>query len=640
MTSILLAQVLLLSSLANAADPVRKHRRGLGLIPKKPAPKGPLLPSLPMTAAPMPKSPPPDSFPAPLVDTKRPLFKPTYQPLDKGKPLPPLDRSCAGMDLKAIFEIQEVRQPELAPQGVYFVRTSPQGSQIYLQTSASAPPTLIPTLEDVSAFRSSPDKTKLAVLGKTKNSRPLALWKTSEGPLVPIESEAVVSSVAWADDSSWIAFTSNRRSPTDFDLYRYELASGQTTLLASLSGYHEVRDISPDGKTLALIHAASKHSGSWVLVHSGKPKQQFEIQVDPTEASAAFTPDGQSLFFSALAKTGTSQVHLGNLASGAFKPLGTQDGPVEHFRLNASRLKLVAVINSGGPSKFGTWTLNEKGSVLKMTSHPEMSQSVVLDPAAVVTDSNSSDTAFYFARSTPNAPSALWYWDGKTEMPWSPPPALLGTAACEAKARILEFPSKAGIGIRAIQYSRASIGSEAPTVVYLHDGPDAQHRPRFSAEITYLLSRGYKVLALNLPGSTGYGRLFEQSDNGPQRPNSIRDLIELPELLKSDKESAYSHLFAYAKGAGAWPIAKALEARPDLFTGAAAMQPILSPRAWLSAQPVYLERLYRAEWAGTPDVTATSKRLLVLSEAPLDGGLTSLRKALEFFENRHLASEK
>jgi dipeptidyl aminopeptidase/acylaminoacyl peptidase len=57
---------------------------------------------------------------------------------------------------------------------------------------------------------------------------------------------------------------------------------------------------------------------------------------------------------------------------------------------------------------------------------------------------------------------------------------------------------------------RAS-GESVGAVVLVHGGPTSHAEDRFNAEIQYLASRGFDVLAPNYRGSTGFGLAFQES---------------------------------------------------------------------------------------------------------------------------------
>jgi dipeptidyl aminopeptidase/acylaminoacyl peptidase len=54
-------------------------------------------------------------------------------------------------------------------------------------------------------------------------------------------------------------------------------------------------------------------------------------------------------------------------------------------------------------------------------------------------------------------------------------------------------------------------GEKLGTIVLIHGGPTSHAEDRFNAQIQYLASRGFDVLAPNYRGSTGFGRAFQES---------------------------------------------------------------------------------------------------------------------------------
>ena len=51
-------------------------------------------------------------------------------------------------------------------------------------------------------------------------------------------------------------------------------------------------------------------------------------------------------------------------------------------------------------------------------------------------------------------------------------------------------------------------GEKLGTIVLVHGGPTSHAEDRFNAQIQYLASRGFDVLAPNYRGSTGFGLPF------------------------------------------------------------------------------------------------------------------------------------
>ena len=63
-----------------------------------------------------------------------------------------------------------------------------------------------------------------------------------------------------------------------------------------------------------------------------------------------------------------------------------------------------------------------------------------------------------------------------------------------------------------------------PYVVSFHGGPEGQETPAFRSDYQALLSQGIGVFAPNVRGSGGFGKRFENLDNGELRVNAIKDI--------------------------------------------------------------------------------------------------------------------
>jgi dipeptidyl aminopeptidase/acylaminoacyl peptidase len=73
-------------------------------------------------------------------------------------------------------------------------------------------------------------------------------------------------------------------------------------------------------------------------------------------------------------------------------------------------------------------------------------------------------------------------------------------------------------------------GEKLGTIVLIHGGPTSHAEDRFNAQIQYLVSRGFDVLAPNYRGSTGFGLTFQESIKqdgwGGREQEDIRSGIE------------------------------------------------------------------------------------------------------------------
>ena len=121
----------------------------------------------------------------------------------------------------------------------------------------------------------------------------------------------------------------------------------------------------------------------------------------------------------------------------------------------------------------------------------------------------------------PERPRELWHLDTHSRR-WT-----RVTAAPRADgplvAPVLErFAGEDGLPLTGWLY-RAPGGTGA-AVVHLHGGPEAQERPTFSPQHQALAAAGVSVLAVNVRGSSGFGREFVHADDLGGRFDAFADV--------------------------------------------------------------------------------------------------------------------
>lgn len=120
----------------------------------------------------------------------------------------------------------------------------------------------------------------------------------------------------------------------------------------------------------------------------------------------------------------------------------------------------------------------------------------------------------------PERPRELWHLDTHSRR-WT-----RVTAAPEPQARLV-VPSletfRAEDGLTLTGWLYRAEGADA-AVVYLHGGPEAQERPTFSPQHQALAAAGVSVFALNIRGSSGFGREFVHADDLGGRFDAFGDV--------------------------------------------------------------------------------------------------------------------
>jgi dipeptidyl aminopeptidase/acylaminoacyl peptidase len=110
----------------------------------------------------------------------------------------------------------------------------------------------------------------------------------------------------------------------------------------------------------------------------------------------------------------------------------------------------------------------------------------------------------------------------------------------------------------------ASFGA-APTLIWLHGGPEAQERPVFQPLFQALLAEGVAVFAPNVRGSGGYGRSFSQADDLERRFVAITDVRAAVESLVEAGLADPSRIGVSGRSYGGYLTLVALAWFPELF---------------------------------------------------------------------------
>jgi dipeptidyl aminopeptidase/acylaminoacyl peptidase len=103
----------------------------------------------------------------------------------------------------------------------------------------------------------------------------------------------------------------------------------------------------------------------------------------------------------------------------------------------------------------------------------------------------------------------------------------------------------------------------APVIVDVHGGPEAQRRPSFSGLIQYLLSRGYAVFEPNVRGSSGYGKAYTHLDDVEKRPDAVADLDAAADWLAANEAVDADRIVVKGGSYGGFIVLAAMTTSPD-----------------------------------------------------------------------------
>jgi dipeptidyl aminopeptidase/acylaminoacyl peptidase len=344
---------------------------------------------------------------------------------------------------------------------------------------------------------------------------------------------------AWSRQGKWIAYDSTERNGRDHDLYVMQPADPRSARrVAELQGTWQVLDWSPDGASLlALEQVGDAETYLWrVDVKSGERKA-LTPRTQGAAAwgeSARFSADGRSVY--AVSDKGSDRNRLwrGDVATGTWTALTAETegvDPTAAFDLSSDGQMVAIVFDRGSRSELQVLDLG--------TMKPRPLSGI---PVGVITRvawrPNSRQVAFTFANvktfgdvySVDASLGTLTRWT-TSEVGGFNPDVL-------PAPEVVEWKSVDGLPISGVLYKPPSrFTGPRPVMINIHGGPNLRSLPVFIGRSNYLLNDlGIAIIYPNVRGSAGFGRKFEQADNGLARVGAIKDIGALLDWIATRPE--------------------------------------------------------------------------------------------------------
>ena len=171
--------------------------------------------------------------------------------------------------------------------------------------------------------------------------------------------------------------------------------------------------------------------------------------------------------------------------------------------------------------------------------------------------------------SGPDTPGDVFLWqlaDGEVTQAVR---ASLGglDAASFVVPQSLRYPARDGVELQGLLYRPATeaYAGTPPVVVQVHGGPTAQSRPAFRPIEQYLAANGIAVFAVNVRGSTGFGKTYARLDNQEKRLDSVRDLVDTVAFLSQDPNLDTNQIAVMGGSYGGYMVNAVLGSFPGTF---------------------------------------------------------------------------
>jgi dipeptidyl aminopeptidase/acylaminoacyl peptidase len=374
-------------------------------------------------------------------------------------------------------------------------------------------------------------------------------------------------------DGRQVAFVSNRRNGTDFDVFLIDLETREQRCLYDGGGWcMPPGGFSPDGRSLSLLRPGPRPLDTDALVvsvetgeltvlceHLGEAALVGPVAWGPPGSNWAFACSNVGRDFRALVRV--------DIDSGSQETLVTEESDLDCFASPDGQVLLV-VADQGGESQASLHRLDTNGHLVQDTCVTMPGRGVVM-PWPIV----GNDFSVTFTFSSPLVRGDVWRFDGTggalvrlTTSPGLPE----GTDALSAglvEPRTLSLESFDGETIPVYLYDPPNpepSTSQRPVVLVIHGGPESQANLMFNSFVQGLVAEGISVVVPNVRGSTGYGKRYAGLDDTTRRLDSVADLAAIHAWLPSvGLDSARAGL--YGGSYGGYMVLAGCAFQPELW---------------------------------------------------------------------------
>lgn len=381
---------------------------------------------------------------------------------------------------------------------------------------------------------------------------------TSGQPSLVVEAQSRYVAV-WSHQGKWLAYDSSERNGKDRDLYVVEPSNPATKRqVAALDGPWSPQDWSPDGSSILMNEVfTNAENYLWRIDVKTGQKTPITKRGDGQKASwlnARFSADGRKVY-AVSDRGGESRIWRCDVAACAWTPVSA-DG---------------VIVDPGGAAGSGGFELSPDGSML----------AYVVDRGAT-TELQVIDASTLKARPLPAIPKGV-----VSQLRWRPGSREIGFTLGSIKAQgdvysvdtasgsltrwtmsettfnpdilpspeVVTWKSSDGEVISGILYRPAiKFSGPRPVMIQIHGGPDGtRERVIFRGRSNYLLNElGVAIIYPNVRGSGGFGRRFEQLDDGRGRDGAIKDVGALLDWIGTRPELDTSRVVLNGVSYGGW----------------------------------------------------------------------------------------
>ena len=489
-------------------------------------------------------------------------------------------------DLERYLNVRNAYGAALGPDGTLaFLMDTTGTSQVWTMADPGVWPRQRTFSEESVGFASwSPERPELVFSMDEGGNERAQLFRldAESGEIHPLTGmpEAKHRWGGWSHDGDRIAFASNRREESVFDIYVQgrEESGEDADLIHEGDGWLSLGGWGPDDDRLLVVESYSNFDqdlysldlDSRELTHLTPHEGEVRFQ------SASWGPDGEGVYLVTDRDADTLYLARLDVASGDIETV-VEGGEwnVDGVSLDEDSGRLAYSRNVDGYTELTVGELDGPTEIREFPT-PDLpgglaggvSWSEDADRFAVTATGRAENTNVYVVN-TGTGESERWTRASTAGIPRDSfiEPELIHYESfdvddSQSSKRKTSSPGRREIPAYFSVPKDADPG-DTPVIVDVHGGPESQRRPSFSGLTQYFLSRGYAVFEPNVRGSTGYGKAYTHLDDVEKRMDSVKDLKAGADWLAAHELIDADRIVVKGGSYGGFMVLAALTEYPD-----------------------------------------------------------------------------
>lgn len=427
-------------------------------------------------------------------------------------------------------------------------------------------------------------------------------------------------SIIWSNKGAYFAFASTMRNKKDFDIYLGTLQGEKSyQCLVQQGGYWSAIEFSPNDRQLLLKqYISAQQSYLYICDIKTRTLTQINRETDTISYwSAAWSKDGKSIFYVADETSDFHQLTRYDITT-QYKKVLTSSIPwdINEIEVSPSGDTIALVANEDGIDQLYFFNTHTNG----------LSRAHLPKGSLYGLSYKSDGTELGLVLNTPRSPSDVYSLNLKrnTFTRWTYSEIGSIDTTNFTIPELIHYPtfdSCAGKQrmIPAYLYTPHNSKAPFPVLIDIHGGPSGQYTPAFSPLTQFLVTElGIAVVAPNVRGSTGYGKVYNALDNFYDRENAVKDIGALLDWIAQQPDLDASQVCIAGGSYGGYMVLAALVHYSDQLVCGIDVVGISSFVTFLENTGAYRQDLRRSEYGDErdPDMRRFLESISPLTNAP------------------------